>query len=137
MKTFLAALFLFSSLSAHSLSKDPIGKFGELSLATEDIEHSITYWKSLGFKLKGRYDQPYPWAILKQGKVAIGLHQTSDWTGPTLTYFDREAADRISSLEKSGVKMDVYFRDAEGKVTGAGFRSPEGQKIFLFNGDCK
>jgi hypothetical protein len=31
--------------------------------------------------------QPYPWAILSDGLMLIGLHQTKNFSYPAVTYF--------------------------------------------------
>ena len=112
----------------------PLGNLGEVSLQTDDIDSSISYWKTLGFTLKLKEADPYPWAILVQGKAAIGLHETNEWSGQYLTFFHPKAIERIKELEKDGVKIDHYIKGADGKIIGVTFMSPEGQNILLVTG---
>lgn len=112
------------------LSKYPnpkCGAFGEYSLPVADLDKSMAFWDKLGFKSAMKEMQPYPHAVVTDGVFIIGLHQTTLFTQPGLTYFSTQMADRIKKLKSEGLK-DGMVIDANNEV----FTSPDGQYVFLF-----
>ena len=70
------------------------GAFGEFCHPVRDINQSIAFWKKLGFTSKNIEQQPYPHAIISDGLMIIGLHQTKDfdsflgpWCSETIARF--------------------------------------------------
>ena len=122
-----------------------LGKFGELSHRVQDFEASRQFWSSLGFKTLHASDQPYPWGILSDGLVVLGLHQRTpeaeaagenfEFTGPTLTYFDGAMKDHIAALKAEGFTFSQEIPDPDGTVGNAILSTPEGGRIFLFAGE--
>ena len=111
------------------------GKFGEFAVPCKDIQASIAYWEKLGYERLYYAEEPYPWAILSDGLLVLGLHQTTDFAGPHITYFAGDMAERIEKLKADGITMTAVPPEVDGKVANAVFTAPGGQKIFLFHGE--
>ena len=109
-------------------------KFGELSFQTTDVITSLDYWSQFGFEPIAQTDQPYPSAIISDGRIRLGLHQTTKFTKPTISYFSLQMPDRLRHLKKQGVRFVSEQRDAQGRPLGAMLRSPDGQPVVLFAG---
>ena len=62
--------------SEDKYSNKEVRAFGEFCHPVTVLNSSIGYWKKLGFEVKTQMTQPYPWAILSDGLMLIGLHQT-------------------------------------------------------------
>jgi len=112
---------------SHSL----MGQFGEISIHTNNLTESIEWYRKLGFRAK-TFDKPHPWAILTDGNMIIGLHQSSDFTRTTLTYFSKDSAQRIEKLKSMGFKFTQEQKNAQGKVANALLTAPDGQTFFIF-----
>ena len=122
-----------------------LGKFGELSHRVRDFEAARQFWSSLGFETLHVSDQPYPWGILSDGLVILGLHQRTpeaeaagenfEFSGPTLTYFDGAMKDHIAALKAEGFTFSQEMPDPDGTVGNAILATPEGGHIFLFAGE--
>ena len=72
---------------------------------------------------------PYPHAILSDGLMIIGLHQTTNFNYPAVTYFGLETDKRIQLLKEQGLKN---FADMMGKGNQI-LTTWEGQHVFLFS----
>ncbi len=71
-----------------------------MSLKTEDVKAAVTYWKQLGFECIAEGHQPYPWAIVSDGLIRLGFHQTPKLTKPTITYFAPDMPDHLERLQQ-------------------------------------
>ena len=103
------------------------GAFGEYALPISDLDKSMAFWEKLGFKSAMKENDPYPHAILTDGVFIIGLHQTTFFNEPGLTYFSANMGDRIKKLKAGGLPGGKPI-DANNEV----FTAPGGQKVFLF-----
>ncbi|HMC98497.1 MAG TPA: hypothetical protein VKH37_00035, partial [Ferruginibacter sp.] len=104
------------------------GAFGEFCHPVADLDKSIAYWKKLGFNVKTKMTSPYPWAIVTDGKMLIGLHQTKDFDYPAITYFGLNTEKRVQALKEKGLKN---FNEKMGK-NNVSLVTFEGQHFFLF-----
>ena len=68
-----------------------------------DIDNSMKFWKKLGFKLHSKMALPYPWAIISDGLNIVGLHNTTSFSNPTITFFAVDMKDKIEKLKKDGL----------------------------------
>jgi len=109
-----------------------LGHLGEFSIHTTDREESIAWYEKLGFKTYFKFDKPHPWAILSDGNMVLGLHQSNDFTRTTLTYFSKDSADRIEKLKAMGFTLTNEQKNAAGKVANAMLTAPDGQTFFVF-----
>ena len=108
-----------------------LGNFGEFSIHTNNLDESIQWYARLGFRAK-KFDKPYPWAILTDGNMTIGLHQSNEFTRTTLTYFSKDSADRIVKLKSLGFKFTNEQKNPAGQVANAQLTAPDGQTFFVF-----
>jgi hypothetical protein len=104
------------------------GVFGEFCHPVTDLTKSIAFWEKLGFKASAKMNEPYPYAILSDGLMIIGLHQTSDFSFPAITYFGIGTAKRIEELKKQGLN----FTDMAGPGNQS-LTTFEGQHFFIFS----
>jgi catechol 2,3-dioxygenase-like lactoylglutathione lyase family enzyme len=108
-----------------------LGTFGELSVHTNNLAESIAWYRRLGFEAK-KFEKPHPWAILSDGSMIIGLHQSNEFTRTTLTYFSKDSAERIEKLKAIGFKFSNEQKNPAGKVANAMLTAPDGQTFFVF-----
>ena len=103
------------------------GMFGELAHPVKDLQASIAFWKLLGLEVKSEFTAPYPWAIMTDGQAVLGLHQSTHFDHPAITYFAADMGEKIAAIGRNVSSM---------KISGPGnavVTTPEGQKIFLFS----
>jgi len=105
------------------------GAFGEFCHPVVDLDKSLDYWKKLGFTVKTKMTSPYPWAIVTDGLMQVGLHQTKDFNYPAVTYFGLNTEKRVQQLKEKGLKN---FTDMMGK-NNVILKTWEGQHFFLFS----
>lgn len=111
------------------------GKFGELTIPVKSLPESLFFWTKLGYEPLHMAEIPYPYAILSDGLMVLGLHQ-SQQTMITLTYFAPNMAERIAKLREKGVDIKNMTPNPNDRVIRNGsFTSPERQVFFLFQGD--
>lgn len=103
------------------------GMPGEFAHPVKDLKKSITWWKKLGFEVLSEFESPYSWAIIADGLVTIGLHQTKQFSYPAITYFAADMKEKIESLKKNGLKKFKALTETDIIV-----ETPEGQHINLF-----
>jgi hypothetical protein len=104
------------------------GAFGEFCHPVKDLDASIAFWKQLGFEVKTKMTEPYPWAIVTDGLMLIGLHQTKDFDYPAITYFGINTDKRAEDLKAKGVPMTPFM-----SKTNMVINTWEGQHFFLFS----
>jgi predicted lactoylglutathione lyase len=104
------------------------GMFGEFAMPVKDLDRSISFWEKLGFKALSKMTSHYPWAILSDGLAIVGLHQTENFTDPTITYFASDMKAKIEKLKQDG--LDNYKEMNPGNIV---VTTPEQQKINLFS----
>jgi catechol 2,3-dioxygenase-like lactoylglutathione lyase family enzyme len=114
-----------------------LGVLGELALAVPDLSQAIAKWGLLGFEVRHRESigDHYQWAILSDGLLPLGLHQTADFSGPALTYFAPDMEQRLQQLAAAGVEISNPMPDEEGHVRNAIVQAPDGQEWFFFEGN--
>ena len=115
--------------SADKYPNKQCGAFGEFCHPVIDLDKSIEYWKKLGFEVKTKMTAPYPWAILSDGLMLIGLHQTKEFTYPAVTYFGINTDKRVQQLKEKGV---TGFTEMMGK-NNVILTTWEGLHFFLFS----
>lgn len=104
------------------------GVFGEFSVPVKDLDASMKYWSQFGFTSDGKYSNPYPWCIMNDGKMVLGLHQQTHFNYRALTYFAPDMKKRIEQLKKEGIVFTGSGQGDDNLVTV----SPEGVHLFLF-----
>jgi catechol 2,3-dioxygenase-like lactoylglutathione lyase family enzyme len=104
-----------------------IGMFGELACPVSNLEASIAWWKPFGFEPISTFSTPYSWAIISDGLSVIGLHQSTHFSQPTMTFFASDMKSKIENLHNAGIDG---FSENGGKKA---LDTPEAQQLFLFN----
>lgn len=105
------------------------GVFGEFCHPVTDIRKSVAFWSHLGFTVKSMTKVPYPYAILSDGLMLIGLHQTTRFNYPAVTYFGINTASRLQQLSDSGIQ-DMQEMQGKNNVV---LKTFEGQHFFIFS----
>lgn len=103
------------------------GMYGELAHPVADLDKSLAFWASLGFTFVSRQSMPYPWAIISDGLSVVGLHQTTDFSYPALTFFAADMRSKIDKLKAQG--LTNYKEKGAGNIV---LVTPEQQHINLF-----
>ncbi len=96
-----------------ALQRTPIsrlGKFAEFSMPVANRDAAIAFWQKLGFAQFHVFDEPYPWATSSDGLIDLGLHQTSDFDQPHITYFTADMEERIARLQADGLEVRFFVR---------------------------
>jgi catechol 2,3-dioxygenase-like lactoylglutathione lyase family enzyme len=122
------------------LPKSRCGTFGEFAISVDDFQLAAEFWSDLGFTSLHESQDPYPWGILSDEMMVLGLHQTDEdgefaFSGPAITYFAPDMADRIAGLKKDGITFANEMPDENGLVNNASLRGPDGELFFLFEGE--
>ncbi len=113
------------------------GKFGELSIETEDLERSLDFWMKLGFEpTQYMPNPPDTWGSIADGLLMLGVykkgHLPHKISTPTITYFEEDMPERIRKLKAEGMAFVQEMPGAGGETGHAIAQAPEGQLIFLF-----
>lgn len=119
--------------SAYSEKNKPIGKstipigiFGELAIPVDDYDLVEQKMSQIGFKSHGKQSQPYPWGIMHDGHIPVGLHQTSDFSMNILTYYSQNSQDVLREMKDKGQTVEL-MDEKNGSVF-----APDGQQFFIF-----
>ncbi len=113
-----------------------LGKFGEFSIPVKNVAQGIIFWAKLGFEPLHIAKIPYPYSIMSDGLIVIGLHQSGDFNDFTFTYFATDMQQRVADLAEEGLEMKPMKSDADATIyENAWFLTPEGQQFFLFKGE--
>jgi catechol 2,3-dioxygenase-like lactoylglutathione lyase family enzyme len=107
-----------------------LGRFLELSLPAPDVAESLAFYESLGFTQATTGDiWSYPYAVVTDGHVHIGLHQEK-LAAPAITFVQAELAGRLPQLRDLGIEFE-FERLGDEVFNEAGFRDPHGVMIRL------
>jgi catechol 2,3-dioxygenase-like lactoylglutathione lyase family enzyme len=121
------------------------GTFGEFSIPVRKLDQSAAFWSRIGFERLHVSEEPYPWSIVSDGLMVLGLHQTSSYGNgngsqmtfdtPTLTYFAPDMGDRIAEFRAEGFRFTVELANESGRVVTAILETPGGEPLFLVQGE--
>ena len=111
------------------------GTFGEYSVPVVDLAAAIAFWSKLGFETTYQSQEPYPWAIVGDGLIVLGLHQTDEFDDQALTYFSPTMGGCIVEMKKHGVEFASEMEGEGGLVDNAIVEAPDGQQFFFFQGE--
>jgi catechol 2,3-dioxygenase-like lactoylglutathione lyase family enzyme len=109
------------------------GTFGEYAIPTSDLQASRAFWERLGFQTLYSTDEGEPYSILSDDLIVIGLHLTSDFSEPHITYFAPDMAERIQTFQAEGLPITPLPAE-DGSVVNAALEGPGGERFFLFQG---
>jgi predicted enzyme related to lactoylglutathione lyase len=107
-----------------------IGRFLEISIPVDDILASIAFYEKLGFAQAATGETwPHPYAVLTDGRLYIGLHQSS-LPALTLTYVQPDLVHHAERLRAQGFDLIDQRLDGE-SFNQASLLDPTGQRIML------
>ncbi|MBI5471881.1 MAG: hypothetical protein HY961_06005 [Ignavibacteriae bacterium] len=115
-------------------SRSVLGTFAEISISTNNLAGSAAFWKSIGFTERHASANPYPWTIMSDDILTVGLHQTSTFNAPALTYLTMSVSQQIAQLKSIGVALTHEIKGRSGELAGAILNAPDGQLFFLLQG---
>ena len=123
-----------------SVAKAPditrLGKFGELSVMTDDLETEAAFWEAAGYETLGKYTEPMPWGIWCDEMYLIGIHQYGMIEPFSITHFDPNMKDVNAKLVEQGFELEPFMDSPdESDLTHATLMTPYGIKFYLFTGD--
>jgi catechol 2,3-dioxygenase-like lactoylglutathione lyase family enzyme len=107
-----------------------LGRFLEISTATTDIAASLAFYETLGFtQLSVNETWPHPYAVVTDGRLFLGLHQTS-LPSPLLTYVQPDLALRLPALQRQGISFESVSV-GETSFNEARFLDPTGYPVRM------
>ena len=107
-----------------------LGRFLEISLHAPDIQDSLTFYESLGFTQASVSETwPYPYAVVTDGRLFIGLHGAFI-RSPALTFVLPRLAQSIEPLRQAGVAFEQE-RLGNDVFNQVAFRDPTGLCVNL------
>jgi catechol 2,3-dioxygenase-like lactoylglutathione lyase family enzyme len=112
----------------------PLGQFLELALPTHDIATSVQFYERLGFTQRLTGDAwPYPYGVLGDGRINLGLHQHHAATlleAPTPCFVHPELARQPERLRHSGLEPDA-MQLGEDSLHHLWLRDPGGHTVLM------
>lgn len=123
-----------------------LGKMGEYSMSVGSFADAAAFWGQCGFDQLYTATEPYPWGIVTDGLIVVGLHEhvaqphiTHDprTVPPALTYFAADMPDRLKTFKDEGIEILPVSAIGEPDDTGQNARivGPGAITIYLFTGD--
>jgi catechol 2,3-dioxygenase-like lactoylglutathione lyase family enzyme len=83
-----------------------IGRFHEVSVYAPEPLESLAFYERLGFTQVTTGEAfPYPYAVVADGRLAIGLHGRELRQSPLLAFVLPDLLSRLEAIERSGVEV--------------------------------
>lgn len=106
------------------------GRFLEISVYAPEILQSIAFYEALGFQqVKTNETWSYPYAVLTDGRLFLGLHQQPG-KSPALCFVHADLARHAHELRQLGIVFDREHLGSD-SFNELGFHDPDGQHIRL------
>ncbi len=113
-----------------------LGKFGELSVMTDDLEREAAFWEAAGYDTLGKYSEPMPWGIWSDDIYLIGIHQYGMIEPFSITHFDPNMKAVNEQLVAEGFELGAFMDSGDDSdLSHATLMTPYGIKFYLFTGD--
>jgi catechol 2,3-dioxygenase-like lactoylglutathione lyase family enzyme len=108
-----------------------IGRFLEISVQAPDVLASLDFYEQLGFSQASTGEAwTYPYGVVTDGRLGIGLHQHELRQSPLLSFVLPDLYEHLHALEDIGI--EILHRRLGGDVFNeATFAAPGGQLIRL------
>jgi len=106
-------------------------RFLELSIACDDVLHSLTFFQELGFQAIETNDiWDYPYVVISDGRCYLGLHQKEHFEQISpitrFAFAHNEVEDVIRALADEPHHLAFYDLDSDDKVQHCLFQAPSG-----------
>jgi catechol 2,3-dioxygenase-like lactoylglutathione lyase family enzyme len=108
-----------------------IGRFLELSVHAPDVLASLEFYERLGFVQASTGEAwPYPYAVVTDGRIGIGLHQRELPASPLLAFVLPDLLRELVALEDAG--FEILERTLGADVFNqASLEAPGGHQLRL------
>lgn len=107
-----------------------LGQFLEYSVTARPLAASFDFYRALGFASIAVGDTlPYPYVVLYDGAVAIGLHDGAE-AGARLTFVRPGLRAYVRPLRRLDIEID-FERVADDEFNTVGFTDPGGHAVAL------
>ena len=107
-----------------------LGKFLEVSIPSDDVAESLSFYKLLGFQELETGDVwSHHYAVVSDGEITIGLHDR-EMKGPTLTFVLRDLARQARSMTDHGFDFE-YMKLDDDVFNELGFHCRDGHMISI------
>src|SRR5687767_5902516 len=107
-----------------------LGRFHEISIATNDIRASVEFYERLGFEHAATNDTwTHPYGVLTDGRLFVGLHEYS-FPSPSITFVKPGIAQHAQQIAALGIEL-AFAKTAEDVFNEIGFTDPAGQMVTV------
>jgi catechol 2,3-dioxygenase-like lactoylglutathione lyase family enzyme len=108
----------------------PIGRFLELSVYAPDVRESLAFYEALGFEQASAGEAlPYPYAVVTDGRIAIGLHGERI-RAPALSFVLPNLRLALERLARHGIDFEEQ-QLGDDVFNQAAFTDPTGHCVRL------
>lgn len=108
-----------------------IGRFLEISVHAPDVLASLEFYEQLGFTQASTGEAwSYPYAVVTDGRLGIGLHQRELQQSPLLSFVLPDLYAHLDALEGLGIEI-LDRRLGSDVFNEATFATPGGQLVRL------
>ncbi len=108
-----------------------IGRFHEISVHAPDVLASIAFYERLGFTQATTGEAwPYPYAVVSDGRLAIGLHQRELPQSPLAAFVLPDLRRKLQAIEDIGIEI-LDRRLGSDVFNEASFEAPGRQVVRL------
>ena len=108
-----------------------IGRFLEISVQAPEVLESLAFYERLGFtQVTTGEAWPYPYAVVTDGRLAIGLHAHELPQSPLLAFVLPDLGRRLDAIESAGMTI-LERRLGSDVFNEASFEAPGGQLLRL------
>jgi len=108
-----------------------IGRFLEISVHAPDVLASLEFYEQLGFSQASTGEAwSYPYAVVTDGRLGIGLHQRELQQSPLLSFVLPDLYAHLDALEGLGIEI-LDRRLGSDVFNEATFATPGGQLVRL------
>lgn len=107
-----------------------LGRFHEISVATEDLEQSLQFYRLMGFR-EAEIEPvwPHPYAVVSIDRLRIGLHQYR-FPSPSITCVEERLTTALENYKKAGAVI-AFEKTGPDCFNEFGFRDPAGHMVTL------
>ncbi len=108
-----------------------IGRFLEISVHAPEVLASLQFYEQLGFEQATTGEAwPYPYAVVTDGRLSIGLHQRELAQSPLLSFVLPDLYEHLDAFESRGIEI-LNRRLGSDVFNEATISTPGGQLVRL------